>query len=74
MLLGLLSLESELDVASIFSDNNAGVDQFIKAALAQSQKLKAEDKSTIHWNPPRESVIQANDHAIYMERGYDDRA
>jgi len=73
VLLGLLSLEPELDVASIFADDNAGIDQFIKAALAKSQKMLTEDKSTIRWNPPRESTIQPNDHAIYLDGGKDDR-
>lgn len=67
--MGLYTLEPELDVASIFTDDNAGVDQFIKAALSRSNHMLDEEKSNIRWNPSRDTQIQANDHAIVLCRG-----
>lgn len=69
ILLGLLTLEPELDIAAIFTDDNAGVDQFIKAALSKSNRLLTEEKSNVRWNPSRDTLIQANDYAIVLCRG-----
>jgi voltage-gated potassium channel len=66
LIIGLMNKVPELESASIFADDSTGIDQFIKAALAKSKRLVQEDKSNIRWNPARDSIIQANDHAIYL--------
>ncbi len=66
LIIGLMNKEPELESASIFADDSTGIDQFIKAALAKSKRLVQEDRSNIRWNPPRDSIIQANDHAIHL--------
>jgi hypothetical protein len=64
--LGLLCKEPELEMQAIFTADSSGIDQFIQYALSRSQKSFAEDKSNIRWNPPRDSAIQSNDHAIFL--------
>ncbi|MDY0151740.1 MAG: ion channel [Candidatus Cloacimonas sp.] len=66
ILMGLMSKEPELEMSSIFTDDNGGIDQFIQAALAKSKRVVQEDKNSIRWNPPRDSVVQVNDHCILM--------
>ncbi len=66
LLLGLLCKEPELEMQAIFTADSSGIDQFIQYALSRSQKSFAEDKSNIRWNPPRDSAIQSNDHAIFL--------
>jgi len=66
MVIGLMSKEPEIDLESIFTDNTSAIDQFIKNTLAQSKKLKAEDKHNFRWNPKQDSIIQENDHAIVL--------
>lgn len=66
ILLGLMKTEPELELDSIFDDNASAIDQFIKATLSRSKKLYKEDKSSIRFNPPRETIIQENDQAIVL--------
>lgn len=66
LLIGLMTKESELELDSIFSDNSSAIDLFIKNTLANSKRLKSEDKANIRWNPPRDSIIQDSDHAILI--------
>ncbi len=66
MVIGLMSKEPEIDLESVFTDNTSTIDQFIKSTLAQSKKLKTEDKHNFRWNPKQDSIIQENDHAIVL--------
>lgn len=66
VLMGLMNKEPELEMASIFSEDSGGIDQFIQAALAKSKRVMQEDRSNYRWNPSRDSIVQVNDHAILM--------
>jgi len=66
MIIGLMSKEPEIDLEAVFTDNTSAIDQFIKSTLAQSKKLKEEDKHNFRWNPKHDSPVQENDHAIVL--------
>ncbi len=66
LLVGLISKEATMDIESIFDDNASAIDQFIKSTLSDTKKMQQDEKNNIRWNPPRESIIQDNDHAIIL--------
>ena len=66
LLLGLFTKELELELSSIFTEDNSGIDQFIQYALAKSQKLIKEEKNNVRWKPNRDVELQTNDYAILM--------
>lgn len=66
LIIGLMNKEPELESSSILTSDSSGIDQFIQAALAKSKRLQQEDRSSIRWNPERDSVIQPNDYAIFL--------
>jgi len=66
LLLGLFTKEPELELSSIFTEDNSGIDQFIQYALAKSQKIIREEKNNVRWKPNRDIELQTNDYAILM--------
>jgi hypothetical protein len=64
--IGIFTKEPDLDINDIFTDNASAIDQFIRSALAKSRKATQEKKTSICWNPPRTTVIEANDLVILM--------
>gem|GEM_PF-6901420 len=66
ILLGLMKKEPELEISSIFAADSSGIDQFIQYALTKSKRVVPDEQNKIRWNPSRESIIQANDHAVLM--------
>ena len=66
LIIGIFTKEPDLDINDIFTDDASAIDQFIKSALAQSRKSTHEKKTSICWNPPRNTIIDANDMAIVM--------
>jgi voltage-gated potassium channel len=66
LVIGIFAKEPDLDINDIFTDDSSAIDQFIKSALAKSHKATQEKKTSISWNPPRNTTIDANDMAIVM--------
>jgi hypothetical protein len=58
--------EPELEISSIFAADSSGIDQFIQYALTKSKRVIQDEQNKIRWNPSRDSIIQANDHAVLM--------
>jgi len=69
LLMGLMTKEPELEMSAIFTADSSGIDQFIEFALAKSKRVIPEEKNKIKWNPPRDSLILANEHAILLASG-----
>ncbi|MDD3104080.1 MAG: ion channel [Candidatus Cloacimonetes bacterium] len=67
IVIGLMTQEPELKLDSIFDDNSSAIDQFIKTTLSKSKKIFSGNKSSIRFNPPRQSIIQESDQAIILQ-------
>lgn len=66
ILIGLITKEAELELDSIFNDDSSAIDQFIKSTLKKSKKIVSEERSSIRFNPPSDSIVQDSDQAIML--------
>jgi voltage-gated potassium channel len=67
ILIGLITKEPELELDNIFDDDASAIDQFIKSTLKKSKRMISEEKSSIRFNPPQDSIVQDSDQAILLK-------
>lgn len=67
VLIGLIAVDVELELDSIFADDSSAIDQFIKSTLSKSRKLVPEERNSIRLNPPKDTIIQDNVQAIVLK-------
>jgi voltage-gated potassium channel len=65
--LGIVSEHKRLEVTDIFSDDNSGIDAFIRSALERAQSRLPEQRLSLTLKPQRDYVIQKNDQVLVLE-------
>jgi voltage-gated potassium channel len=66
LMMGIFTEQPSLGLHDIFSDDDSGIDSFIRHALEKSQSLGPEIKSNIQIHPPKNYIIQPNDKALLI--------
>jgi voltage-gated potassium channel len=66
LMIGIYSEQTKLGLQDIFSDDESGIDSFIRLSLEKSHSLTSDLRNNIQVNPPKDYIIQTNDKALII--------
>ncbi len=66
LMIGIFTEQPKLGLQDIFSDDESGIDSFIRLSLEKSNSLSPEMRSNIQINPPKDYIIRPNDKALII--------
>jgi voltage-gated potassium channel len=66
LMVGIYTEQPKLGLQDIFSDDESGIDSFIRLSLEKSNSITPDLRNNIQINPPKDYIIQKNDRALII--------